>query len=117
MIKSLDPSDLGENHQVLAYGYQMRGNNVEIFLYDPNHPNMDNLKMSFNAFTTAERIVVTHNIKEAPIYCFFRTNYSFKKPPIDGFSLRVFANSHNYDPQFGFRRFTPKITNFRALIN
>lgn len=117
MIKSLNPGDLGSNHQVMAYGYQMRGNHVEIYLYDPNSPDRDDIKLSFSAFSTAERIDVTHNVSaKGPIYCFFRTNYEYKRPLIDKFSLRLFAANHHIDPQFGFRNFSPPISGFRSLF-
>ena len=39
---SHDPSDLGKNHQVLAYGYALdEANRLTTHLYDPNHPDGD----------------------------------------------------------------------------
>ncbi len=117
MIKSILPFDLGSNHQVIAYGYQMRGNSVEIYLYDPNSPNVDSIQMSFNAKSTAETINVTHNVNASgPIYCFFRTNYTFRKPAPEKFSLKLFANVHHFNPQSGFRSFRPVISSFRNLF-
>jgi hypothetical protein len=29
--------DFSNNHQVLAYGYQRSGQNVTLYIYDPNH--------------------------------------------------------------------------------
>ena len=83
MIKSLNPGDLGENHQVLAYAYQSSGQDVDLWVYDPNEPDREDIKLSFNITSTADPIVVTHNVSDnkAPIYCFFRTNYSFVNPP------------------------------------
>jgi hypothetical protein len=40
-VKSMNPMALKENHQVLAYGYETSGNNVSIWVYDPNRPNND----------------------------------------------------------------------------
>jgi hypothetical protein len=117
MIKSLNPSDLGRNHQVMAYGYQMKGNNVEIYLYDPNSPDTDSIKLSFNAASTANKIDVTHNVNaKGPVYCFFRTNYSFKKPSPQKSSLRIFANIHHFNPQSGLRNFRPSFTGFRNSV-
>ena len=41
-IKSSDISKLGENHQVLAYGYDLVGDDLTLNIYDPNHHNNDN---------------------------------------------------------------------------
>jgi hypothetical protein len=83
MIKSLWPGDIGENHQVLAYAYQARGQDIDLWVYDPNKPDKDDVKISFNITSTADPIVVTHNVEDnkAPIYCFFRTNYSVRNAP------------------------------------
>jgi hypothetical protein len=82
-IKSISPFDLGHNHQVLAYAYQARGQDIDLWVYDPNCPGRDDIKLSFNITSTADPIVVTHNVDDNshPIYCFFRTNYSFSSPP------------------------------------
>ena len=48
-IKSLDPTKMGNNHQVLAYGYDLDSrNNLVIHIYDPNHPNDNTVTMSLN---------------------------------------------------------------------
>lgn len=118
LIKSTLPTDLGKNHQVLAYGYQMNGDDVTIFLYDPNSPNNDSIKLSFNAGSTANKIEVTHNVDaKGYLNCFFRTNYSYKKPDIiEKYSLRIFANVHHINSQLGFKKYKPKIFNFRNLF-
>src|ERR1700704_1817227 len=38
-IKSSQPRDLCKNHQVLAYGYDLNGTDLTLWLYDPNYPN------------------------------------------------------------------------------
>jgi hypothetical protein len=51
MIMSLNPCDLGENHQVLAYDYWARvGRIIDLWVYDPNKPDKDkdNVTISFN---------------------------------------------------------------------
>src|SRR4030095_3558548 len=39
--KSRAPRDLGANHQVLAYGYELDGTRLTLRLYDPNPPDDD----------------------------------------------------------------------------
>ena len=41
--QSADPRDLGKNHQVLAYGYDLDDptGRLTLHLYDPNHPDAD----------------------------------------------------------------------------
>src|SRR5664279_5279602 len=108
MIKSINPGDLGSNHQVMAYGYQMSGNNVIIWLYDPNSPDNDSVHLSFNAGSTANKIDVTHNVHaEGPVYCFFRTNYTYQRPVPEKYSIKIFADVHHFNPQSGFRNFKP----------
>ena len=36
-VVSLDPNQLGLNHQVVAYGYDLEGSIVTLHLYDPNY--------------------------------------------------------------------------------
>jgi hypothetical protein len=113
-VLSFLPFDLGSNHQVLAYAYQASGDNVDLWVYDPNSPqeDKDNIKLSFNIRTTAERIFVVHNVAvsdpdnnhvQRPIYCFFRTNYSPKKPPFGAFSLRLYCRIKGINPTTGIR--------------
>ncbi len=87
-IKSLLPTDLGQCHQVLAYAYQVRGEDVELRVYDPNNPH-DDVALRFSIRTTADRIVVSHNVDVTdenhllrPIYCFLRMNYRSTVPSV-----------------------------------
>jgi hypothetical protein len=125
MIKSVLPTNLGNNHQVLAYGYQQSGDSVTVWLYDPNTLLSDDVKMQFNVRTTAERIDVTYNVDakdesgtRRPIYCFFRTNYQFSKPLPSTFSLRLYGASHFLDLRKGIRQIrlnSAPVTNLRSL--
>ena len=88
MIKSYLPFDLGKNHQVLAYAYQVRGSEVELHVYDPNQPRSDDVRVSFSTRTTAEPIDVRHSVavkdengQRRPIYSFARMNYTHRVPP------------------------------------
>lgn len=48
--RSFWPSDLGKNHQVLAFGYDEDATNRAVLhLYDPNNPDCDEVTLSFSA--------------------------------------------------------------------
>jgi hypothetical protein len=75
---------------VLAYAYEVHGDDVLLRVYDPNQPRDNGVHLRFNVRTVAERIVVQHNVKvhEAdgrslrPIYCFARMNYTHRTPTV-----------------------------------
>ena len=47
-VASANPTDLGLNHQVLAYGYQQDGAAVTIAVYDPNSGPRDDVWIRFS---------------------------------------------------------------------
>jgi hypothetical protein len=79
--KSLDPFQLGMNHQVLAYGYDLVGTDLTIYVYDPNHPNDDNVTMSLSIAKPNNTTDVTYS-DGSTVWCFFRPIYLFANPPI-----------------------------------
>ncbi|SDD27446.1 aegerolysin family protein [Niabella drilacis] len=104
-IKSLNPGDLGHNHQVLVYGYKISGNNVVLRIYDPNYPARDNLEINLSLFSTAEPVKAVYNTNDGkPIYALFRTNYErrdgFPRFNYDRFISR-FAATNIYASQAG----------------
>jgi hypothetical protein len=48
LLKSLDPFRMGQNHQVLAYGYELDGTDLALYIYDPNHPDTDGITLSLS---------------------------------------------------------------------
>lgn len=80
-IKSLNPGDLGRNHQVLAWGYDIDGNDVDIQIYDPNCHDNNNVRLSLNIGDPQHTTPVRHNFSGETVYCFFRTGYTFNRPP------------------------------------
>lgn len=85
-VKSSDPGLLGENHQVLAYGYELDGDDLRILVYDPNCENNDNVAIELNIAhpgntTSVQTTCPRSSHKE--VYCFFRPAYSFVPPPAD----------------------------------
>ena len=79
-IKSLNPFEIRRNHQVLAYGYDLNENNLSLHIYDPNFPNDDQVTISLNIGNPEFTTSVYHSKSPELIYCFFRTDYKFKRP-------------------------------------
>ena len=82
---SLNPAELSENHQVLAYGYTLEGSDLTLLVYDPNRPGDREVTLT----TTIDRPDlfrwVTHNRKgEKPIRGFFLTGYTRPNEPPPG---------------------------------
>ena len=79
-IKTTDPTMMGKNHQVLAYGYRLNGTDLTIQLYDPNYPNDDTVTMSLSTADPQHTTAVTRSTGETT-WCFFRSFYAFVSPP------------------------------------
>ena len=78
-VKSIDPSQLGNNHQVLAYGYDLDGAALTIRLYDPNEPDNDTVTMSLSLAEPEHTTLVTNSVV-AMVLCFFQPVYTFSRP-------------------------------------
>ena len=71
--RSHDPGDLGKNHQVLAYGYEVDASNrLTLHLYDPNHPEGDT-SLAID-LTSGAPLQFEYSTKE-PTRGFFVSNY------------------------------------------
>ena len=44
-VKTADFTKLGENHQVTAYDYELTGNDLKLYIYDPNDHDNNNIRM------------------------------------------------------------------------
>jgi hypothetical protein len=83
-IKSSDPFQMGKNHQVLAYGYELDGTVLVIWVYDPNYPNNNNITISLNISDPQHTTVVSYSGTlggDNKIWCFFCPDYTFTSPP------------------------------------
>jgi hypothetical protein len=80
-VESVDPLDLGKNHQVLAYGYDFNDDSgdLSILVYDPNRPNADDATLSLNLADRANPSRVTFSSNPAG-RGFFPTIYSTGDP-------------------------------------
>lgn len=78
-MASANPALLGNNHQVLAYGYDLTGTQVSLRVYDPNSGPDDSVHISFD---TSVRAPFGHNLSISwPVRGFFLTRYSPAAPP------------------------------------
>jgi hypothetical protein len=78
--KSKKLSDLGKNHQVLAYAYDLNGDDLTLFIYDPNFHHDDNVTLKLNIKNPERKVNVSYSDNK-PVYCFFHTCYTFSMPP------------------------------------
>ena len=82
-VKSASLSDLGFNHHVLAYGYDLEGDDLTIHLYDPDCPNNDAVAMSLSLGNPHQATPVSYSPvydPEHPVICFFHTEYQYRNP-------------------------------------
>ena len=79
---SINPSELGQNHQVLVYGYQVDGTQLTLWIYDPNNPGHDDAGLVLDIGHTDRTIEVGVSLADlAPIFCYLVTNYQAVAPP------------------------------------
>lgn len=88
-LKSLDPGQLGKNHQVMAYGYDLQGSQLSLCIYDPNAPQDDTLRLSLSLDKPEQSKSVSYPLKD--VVCFFRTTYQPELPPGCEGGIRVKA--------------------------
>jgi hypothetical protein len=79
-VKSDDPEDLGKNHQVLAYGYDLDGTDLTFWLYDPNYADRDDVRVRLSVASVESAVPLTY-VPTETVFCFFYTAYSFAPPP------------------------------------
>jgi hypothetical protein len=89
--RSWNPMDLGKNHQVLAYGYDLRADeggvarSLDVFVYDPNWPLRNDVAIHVDLRTPLEGSAVGYVENEAPVRGFFRSAYRVADPsPVSG---------------------------------
>lgn len=80
-VKSSDCSLIGQNHQVLAYGYELVGSRLTLHIYDPNWAGNDEVTLSLDLADPYHTTPVTCSPPQV-VYCFFLNAYTFSPPPI-----------------------------------
>lgn len=83
-VASPNPGDLGRNHQVMAYGYDLDGaGNLALHVYDPNTApaQADGVTISLSLLDPGHATPIRHNVGiGGPIRGFFRTDYTYANP-------------------------------------
>jgi hypothetical protein len=80
-----DSLDIGKNHQVLAYGYEKSGQQVTLYIYDPNE--LREITFRFDVTATDGEVHIERTGGDPRntarrIFCFFRIDgYTPKVPP------------------------------------
>jgi hypothetical protein len=80
MVTSANPADLGQNHQVLAYGYDLQGTALRLAVYDPNRAGDDTVTIALDLRHPDQptSVTMTPDASVAGLTCFFRVEY---QPP------------------------------------
>jgi len=83
-VSGADPGQLGRNHQVLAYGYDLdTAGNLELLIYDPNtvQSSADDVRIKLNLSSPASATPITHNVNiSTGIRGFFQVDYHYRDP-------------------------------------
>jgi hypothetical protein len=89
-VRSTNPGDLGQNHQVLVFGYEQRGSTVTLQIYDPNfgvassHPNRDGRILAFDLVDASAGIRYEPARPGTPLFHAFVSPYRPVPPPAAG---------------------------------
>ncbi|MDQ2964252.1 MAG: hypothetical protein M3R57_00155 [Chloroflexota bacterium] len=76
--ESFNPFKLTANHQVLAYGYRVAPDQVTLRLYDPNHPDGDEVEARMNLVDG--RATTFESSTGEPLRGFFLAPYKWAEP-------------------------------------
>jgi hypothetical protein len=79
-IVSLDPQQLGKNHQVIAYGYDLDGPRVTLRILDPNWPRDDAVTLAFDTSDPKGVVAPSWSRSDTPPVCFFTAPYEPRDP-------------------------------------
>jgi hypothetical protein len=75
-----DPNTLGQNHQVLAYGYDLAGTTVTLRIYDPNYPDDEDVTLTFDTADPKGTVVPVWSQPGESVFCIFRAPYATRDP-------------------------------------
>jgi hypothetical protein len=79
-IHSTNPGDLGQNHQVLAWGYEEAGSTTTVYLYDSNWPDRDDVTITFDHTNPAHTTDFNYSTGDHTVLGFFTVDYSAHDP-------------------------------------
>lgn len=80
-----DFADLG--HQVCVYAYQLQGQYLTLWVYDPNNPGRDDITIALDISRTDQNLIpvttsITVHGSTPTINCFFPQSYEQRVPPL-----------------------------------
>jgi hypothetical protein len=70
-VSSADPRRLGDNHQVLGYGYTVDSDRLSLAVYDPNHPLDDTVEVLLEIHPDRQTASLNYSTGE-PLLAVFR---------------------------------------------
>jgi hypothetical protein len=79
-VHSRDPRELGKNHQVLAYGYEDAEGLTTLSLYDPNHPDRDDVCLSLDTRRPDRTTAIAYSTGDHAVIGFFVPPYAPRDP-------------------------------------
>jgi hypothetical protein len=79
-VRSTNPFALKENHQVLAFGYDLEGSVLTLRLYDPNRPGRDDVTLSLDMRPPLDDVPIA-TAAGSRVFSFFRVAYTPATPP------------------------------------
>ncbi len=81
-VRSVNPADLAQCHQVLAYAAEAAGTAVTLRVYDPNRGPDDDIRLTVDAPDPTRPATVTHDLGMShPVRGLFRVPYLPATPP------------------------------------
>ncbi len=79
-IHSANPMDMGQNHQVLAYGYEDQGSMTTVWVYDSNHPDDDGVTITFDHTNPTHTTTFNYSTNDHTVLGFFTVPYTASDP-------------------------------------
>jgi hypothetical protein len=79
-VHSANPQDLGQNHQVLAYGYTDTATTTTLRLCDCNHPDDDGVTITFDHTNPHHTTTFSYSYDDHNVVGFFPSVYAPKNP-------------------------------------
>lgn len=81
-VESPDLRKLVENHQVLAYGYDITGDQLTLFIYDPNYQDNNHIRITLDLSNPEQPAAMKSSTGEK-LYALFHIRYRFNPPPAE----------------------------------
>ena len=75
-----DPRMLNQNHQVMAYGYDLDGTRLSLRIYDPNWPGDDQVTLTVDVADANSVVEPVYSKLDGPVRCFFSAPYTRRDP-------------------------------------